>query len=145
MSSRRLWIGLSALLIVSFGALLWVGSEIHRVMPPIPQAVVTDDGTEVFRAADIERGRQVWQSIGGQHLGSIWGHGSYVAPDWTADWLHREALAWLDIDTQRETSQRYSQLPEDAQATYAARLAKVMRTNTYDHATKTVTVAPIRA
>jgi nitric oxide reductase subunit B len=24
-------------------------------------------------------------------IGSIWGHGSYVAPDWTADWLHREA------------------------------------------------------
>ena len=43
------------------------------------------------RAPTSRRGRQVWQSIGGQQLGSIWGHGSYVAPDWTADWLHREA------------------------------------------------------
>ena len=25
-------------------------------------------------------------------VGSVWGHGSYVAPDWTADWLHREAM-----------------------------------------------------
>ena len=91
-------------------------------MPPIPSAVVTENGTTVYTRADIEKGRQVWQSIGGQQLGSIWGHGGYVAPDWSADWLHREAVAWLDIDTQRETSQRYSQLPEDTQAAFAARL-----------------------
>jgi nitric oxide reductase subunit B len=73
-----------ALLAVSFSALLWVGGEIHRVMPPIPNAVVTEKGATILTRADIEKGRQVWQSIGGQQLGSIWGHGSYVAPDWTA-------------------------------------------------------------
>ena len=39
----------------------------------------------------------MWQSICGQQLGSIWGHGALVAPDWSADWLHREATAWLDV------------------------------------------------
>jgi nitric oxide reductase large subunit len=29
--------------------------------------------------------------------GSIWGHGGYLAPDWSADWLHREALSLLNI------------------------------------------------
>ena len=72
-------------------------------MPPIPTAVVTDDGETLYTRADIEQGRQVWQSIGGQQLGSIWGHGSYVAPDWSADWLHREATAWLDVIARRET------------------------------------------
>jgi nitric oxide reductase large subunit len=28
--------------------------------------------------------------------GSVWGHGSYLAPDWSADWLHREAVALVD-------------------------------------------------
>ena len=46
--------------------------------------------------ADIEAGQNVWQSMGGMEVGSIWGHGSYVAPDWTADWLHREAVFMLD-------------------------------------------------
>ena len=32
-------------------------------------------------------------AAGGQQLGTVWGHGSYVAPDWSADWLHREATA----------------------------------------------------
>src|SRR5262245_39915777 len=84
-SNRKLWIGLGVLLAVSFGVLLWVGTEIHRVMPPIPAKVVSDRGEVIYTRADIETGRQVWQSIGGHQLGSIWGHGSYVAPDWSAD------------------------------------------------------------
>jgi nitric oxide reductase subunit B len=144
-ASRRLWAGLGVLLLLSFAVLLWVGGEIHREMPPIPSAVVTENGTTVYTRADIEKGRQVWQSIGGQQLGSIWGHGGYVAPDWSADWLHREAVAWLDIDTQRETSQRYSQLPEDTQAAFAARLKPRIRNNTYDASTDKVTIPEDRA
>jgi hypothetical protein len=34
-------------------------------------------------------------AAGGQQVGSVWNHGSYVAPDWSADWLHREAFAPL--------------------------------------------------
>ena len=48
------------------------------------------------RAARFGRGQNVWQSMGGMEVGSIWGHGSYVAPDWTADWLHRECVFILD-------------------------------------------------
>ena len=143
--SRRLWVGLGVLLLLSFAVLLWVGGEIHRVMPPVPAAVVTENGQTIYTRADIQKGRQVWQSIGGQQLGSIWGHGGYVAPDWTADWLHREAVAWLDIDAQRETSQRYSQLPEDTQAAFAARLQTRIRKNTYDASTDTVTIPEDRA
>ena len=40
----------------------------------------------------IQRGQQVWLAAGGQQQGSVWGHGAYVAPDWSADWLHREAI-----------------------------------------------------
>ena len=101
-STRKLWVGLAALLIASFAVLLWVGSEVHRQAPPMPEQVVADDGTVVYTRKDIETGRQVWQSIGGQQLGSIWGHGGYVAPDWGADWLHREAEAILDLWAARE-------------------------------------------
>ncbi len=95
-ATRKLWLFLVGLLLASFTVLLWVGGEIHRVMPPIPASVVTADGQTLYTRADIEQGRQVWQSIGGHQLGSIWGHGSYVAPDWSADWLHREAIEWLE-------------------------------------------------
>jgi nitric oxide reductase subunit B len=140
-----LWFGLGALLFASFAVLLWVGGEIHRVMPPIPSAVVTTDGDTVYTRVDIEKGRQVWQSIGGHQLGSIWGHGSYVAPDWTADWLHREALAWLDIDALRNTGHHYDELAADEQASFAARLRPRIRENTYNQESDKVTITPDRA
>jgi nitric oxide reductase subunit B len=79
--TKRLWLGLAALLIAGFGVLLWMGGEIHRQAPPLPERVIAADGATLYTRADIERGRQVWQSIGGHQLGSIWGHGALVAPD----------------------------------------------------------------
>ena len=145
-STRKLWVGLAALLIASFAVLLWVGSEVHRQAPPMPEQVVADDGTVVYTRKDIETGRQVWQSIGGQQLGSIWGHGGYVAPDWGADWLHREAVAVLDLWAKREAGvDRYTQLDEPTQAAYAKRVQQLLRPNTYDEATRTVRVSNDRA
>jgi nitric oxide reductase subunit B len=144
-ANRRLWVGLGVLLLVSFGVLLWVGTEIHRVMPPIPAQVKSESGEVLYTRADIERGRQVWQSIGGQQLGSIWGHGSYVAPDWTADWLHREAVAWLDLDARKLHAATHGELGADQQAAAVARLTPRMRANTYDAATATITVPAERA
>ena len=62
----------------------------YSIGAQIPAEVRTTEGTLVVTGTDIEAGQNVWQSMGGMELGSIWGHGSYVAPDWTADWLHRE-------------------------------------------------------
>ncbi len=144
-TQRKLWIGLAALLAVSFTVLLWVGSEIHRVMPPIPNALVAADGATVLTRADIEKGRQVWQSIGGHQLGSIWGHGSYVAPDWTADWLHREATALLDIESFRQHSVPYSGLVADQQASLSTRLQPQLRSNTFDERTGNIVISADRA
>ena len=47
-ANRKLWIGLGLLLVVSFSVLIWVGTEIHRVMPPIPAKVVSNDGALLF-------------------------------------------------------------------------------------------------
>src|SRR5687768_11030902 len=93
---RRLWSAFAAVLILSFAVLGWTGVRIYQEAPPVPERVVTTDGREVISAGTILAGQNVWQSIGGMEVGSIWGHGSYVAPDWTADWLHREAMFALD-------------------------------------------------
>jgi len=95
-SIRRLWAIFAASMVIMFGALLFFGFQIYQSKPPIPGAVRTASGQILYTRADIERGQNVWQSIGGMQLGSIWGHGAYVAPDWSADWLHREATDILD-------------------------------------------------
>jgi nitric oxide reductase subunit B len=139
-NTRKLWIGLATLLGISFAILLLVGGQIHRKAPPMPERVAAADGTTVFERADIERGRSVWQSFGGMQLGSIWGHGGYVAPDWTADWVHREAVALLDIMARRNAGAPYDQLDAERQAGLVGRLQQVIRVNTYDPVTATITL-----
>ena len=69
---RNLWIAFAAVIVVSFSVLGYFGIEIYRAAPPIPTQVVTEDGTVVYTEQDIKDGQNVWQSIGGHDLGSIW-------------------------------------------------------------------------
>lgn len=144
-ATKKLWLGLGTLLVVSFAVLLWAGTEIFRSAPPMPERVVAEDGRVLYTRADIERGRQVWQSMGGMQLGSIWGHGGYVAPDWSADWLHREAMTILDAWAAAEGAPTYRELPAEQQGMLRARLEALMRPNTFDPQTKTITVPAVRA
>src|SRR5580765_6268201 len=141
---KKLWISFAAVLVVSFSVLGWIGTRIYQQMPPIPARIVDTNGAVVVADGDIGRGQNVWQALGGMEVGSVWGHGSYVAPDWTADWLHREATLILDRWANAEFGADYSGLDGERQAQLQGRLAKIMRTNTYVPATQTVTVEPIR-
>lgn len=143
--NAKLWIALIAVIVGSFAVLGYYGREIYRQAPPIPSRVVCTDGSELFSAADIRDGQNVWQSMGGQEVGSIWGHGAYVAPDWSADWLHREALALLEGWAHSEHRTSFDALPEEQKAVLRARLLVEMRSNTYDPTDDTITVSPARA
>ncbi|MBI1361280.1 MAG: nitric-oxide reductase large subunit [Alphaproteobacteria bacterium] len=143
-SVRRLWIIFGVGMLVMFGALLFYGRQIYQTAPPIPTSVQTASGEVIFTREQIERGQNVWQSMGGMEQGSIWGHGSYVAPDWSADWLHREALSLLNILASETAGGAYAQLSAPDQARLQAVLREEMRTNTYDPRTGVITVSAER-
>ncbi|HSF42961.1 MAG TPA: nitric-oxide reductase large subunit, partial [Thermoanaerobaculia bacterium] len=145
MSIRRLWIAFAAVILVSFAVLGWVGVRIYQMAPPVPDRVVSTDGRVLLGPGEVRTGQNVWQSLGGMESGSIWGHGSYVAPDWTADWLHREAVFILEDWARAEAGAPYERIPAERQAALRERLERMMRANTYDPATGTITVAPVRA
>ena len=142
---RRLWLALGALCLVEFAALGWIGARIWREMPPIPERVLSDDGSVVVPAGDVLRGQHVWQTLGGMDVGSVWGHGSYVAPDWTADWLHRESQFALDEWARAEHGADYAQCALEVQAALRARLAALLRANRYDARSGELRVEPVRA
>ena len=126
---RKLWWGLIGILGLTFCLLGWFGREIYRQAPPIPEQVQSADGTTLFRAADILDGQTAWQSIGGMQLGSIWGHGAYQAPDWTADWLHRELTAWLELAAEHAYGKAYNETSDDQQALLRHQLKREYRGN----------------
>jgi nitric oxide reductase subunit B len=145
MRYTRLWLGLVAVIVGSFAILGYFGGELYRQAPPRPYKVVTTDGKIVFTQDEILDGQNVWQSIGGQELGSVWGHGAYVAPDWSADWLHREATWLLDKWSNDQFSTNYDSLKPEQQAALRERLKTEMRTNTYNPATSELVISNDRA
>lgn len=144
-ATRKLWTWLAVICALSFSVLGWVGTEIYLTAPPIPKQVVSSKGTVLFSDGQVQRGQQAWLSAGGQQLGSVWGHGSYLAPDWSADWLHREALALREIWSQHDYKKPFAELGLGRQAEINGRVKAEMRGNTYDANTGIITLSPERA
>ena len=145
MSYRKLWIAFAIIVTISFSVLGGVGLKLVDQAPPIPTQVVTTDGQILFSGDTIRDGQGVWQSIGGQEVGTIWGHGSYVAPDWSADWLHRQCVFILDQWAKQQGVQSYAELTPESQAGLRERLRLLIRKNTYDSSRQTITIEPVQA
>lgn len=92
--------------------------------PPIPQEVVGPANRVLFSGEEIRRGQEVFLTNGLMQYGSIFGHGGYLGPDYTADYLHRAAL---------DVRRMYGGQQSDRAAT---RTVADFRTNRYDAATK---------
>ncbi|UFS95126.1 nitric-oxide reductase large subunit [Nocardia huaxiensis] len=64
--------------------------------PPIPDRVQTADGTLLFTGDDIGEGQKIFLAAGLMEYGSILGHGAWLGPDYTADYLRRAANIAID-------------------------------------------------
>ena len=142
---KKYWLAFTLVIVISFSVLGWIGTRIYQQAPPIPEKVVTNNGQTVFTKNDIQEGQNVWQAMGGMEVGSIWGHGSYVAPDWTADWLHREAMFVLNSWAQSKFHSDYSKISDDQRAELKSKLTALFRTNTFDDTNGIITIDSTRA
>lgn len=142
---KKLWIIFAGIFLGSFAVLGWVGTEIFRQVPPIPLRVIKDDATVLIGENDISDGQNIWQAMGGMQVGSVWGHGSYVAPDWTADYLHREAVYILDKWSLSDYGTKYQNLDSEKQAMLRQRLQNLVRANNYDETTGILQLPSVRA
>ena len=100
-----------------------MGTEVYRKAPPYPEKFVTASGETVITKDDILAGQSAWQTTGGMEVGSVLGHGAYQAPDWTADWLHRELAAWLDITSQAQYGKKFDEVDAGKQSQLKSQLA----------------------
>ncbi len=145
MKHKKLWTGLILVVLISFGVLIFFGTQIYRKAPPVPKKVVNENGTVLFTGKDIKDGQNVWQSIGGHELGTIWGHGAYQAPDWTAERLHKEAMFMLNRMAGKKYGKKFKQLNESQQAALKVSLQKEIRKNTNNEETGVLTISNLRA
>jgi len=145
MQYKKLWIAMGLVMLISFTVLGTVGYKAINSGPPIPGKVISTDGRVLFTGETIRNGQNVWQSTGGQEVGTIWGHGAYVAPDWSADYLHRQSVIVLNRWARQRGFASDDLAPAEIRAALQGRLAELTRRNTYVPATDTLTLDADRA
>ena len=109
-SPTRLWTILGIGMVVSLSVLLYFGGQIYQMVPPFPFDVKSQNGDLVFSKQQMLDGQDVWRQLGGMQMGSLWGHGAYLAPDWTADWIHKESNHLLEQWSAQDFGQNFANL-----------------------------------
>ena len=138
-SKRGLLVGrgwVQAVAIVFLVGFLILGLLAYRTYtdePPIPAQVVDPAGKIVFTRADVIGGQEVFLRNGLMEYGTIFGHGAYLGPDFTADYLHRAALLATDYYGGSQSERAKHQVITDFKA------------NRYDAGSETLTYSAAQA
>ena len=115
------WVQAVALVVLfGFFVLGFLTLRTYQAKPPIPERVVDPAGQLLYTADDISKGQQVFLHNGLMEYGSVLGHGAYLGPDYTADYLRRSSDFVL---------RSYGGSQSDSAA---RRTAEDFRTNRYD-------------
>jgi nitric oxide reductase subunit B len=120
--------------LIGFSILGVLAYVVYQEQPPIPDRVVTQDGKTIFTREDILDGMNVFQRYGIMEYGSVYGHGAYLGPDFTADYLHRSAEL---------LARSRSATADDPIA--RAQVVEELKQNSFDQRTATLTWSAARA
>ncbi len=131
--------GVLLVFVVGMIGLIFMSVQAYRFAPPIPEKVVDSDGKTIFDRQAIETGQQVFLKYGLMQNGSIWGHGSYLGPDFSAQYLHELSLETGQAIARQEFGADLSALDKSQRALVDARVAILLKENRYDPASKQLT------
>ena len=135
---QPLWSGWKTLAIITmlfgFSVLIGLTAEAYRQAPPIPERVVDPAGKTLFTRDDVRAGQQVFLKYGLMANGTIWGHGAYLGPDFSATYLHNWAIAAADRAAQARYQRPYAGLTPEQRAETDGGVARAMKRNGYDAA-----------
>lgn len=126
-------------LIIGFGILIWIAVRSYSDAPPIPEKVVSSTGETIFTGKDILGGQQVFLKYGLMENGSIWGHGAYLGPDFSAEYLHTLATDAGGMLARQNYHRSYQDLAPAERAAVNAEVEQSLKQNRYDPRTKTLT------
>ena len=123
------WWRRTVLLVFVIGmiGLIFMSVQAYRYAPPIPEKVVDSDGKIVFSGQEIETGQEVFLKYGLMQNGSIWGHGSYLGPDFSAQYLHELSLETGQAIARQEFGSDLSALDESQRALVDSRTAILLK------------------
>ena len=138
-------IGVLIAVIVGFSVLIGMTVSAYQYAPPIPDEVIGADGATIFTGDDILAGQATFLKYGLMENGTIWGHGAYLGPDFSAEYLHTLGLEAFVV----LAGQLYNKSPEELtageKAAVEAQVAALLKQNRYDAASGTLQFTEIEA
>ncbi|TAN09081.1 MAG: nitric-oxide reductase large subunit [Rhodanobacteraceae bacterium] len=129
-------------MVFGFAVLIAITVLGYKNAPPIPGQVVDAQGVTLFTGSEIRAGQGVFLKYGLMDNGSIWGHGAYLGPDFSAAALHRIGLDTAQSLAQQQYGKPMAALDAGQQAAVRAQVAVTLKTNRYAAATGTLTLTP---
>src|SRR5262245_61868159 len=96
--SKRWVQAVTIVMLFGFFVLGLLAYRTYTDQAPIPRKVVRPDGRVLFTQDDVIAGQKIFLRNGLMEYGSIFGHGAYLGPDFTADYLRRWAVFVADQD-----------------------------------------------
>lgn len=131
-------VALGCVFLFGFTILIWMSVRAYHEAPPIPDKVVTNDGEVIFTKADILGGQQVFLKNALMENGTVWGHGGYLGPDFSAEYLHTLHDDAATILSNRKFGAAFKELSYNDQHTIDAAIAETLKNNRYDKSSGTL-------
>jgi nitric oxide reductase subunit B len=132
-------------MLIGFAGLIFITTLSYKNAPPIPARVVDAQGALLFSADDVGDGQAIFLRYSLMDNGSIWGHGAYLGPDYSATALHRMGLVTAEAIAQAQYHQPLKALNPSQAAAVQAETAVSLKTNRYDAATGVLTFTAAEA
>ncbi|MCG6868254.1 MAG: cbb3-type cytochrome c oxidase subunit I [Gammaproteobacteria bacterium] len=117
---------------IGFSVLIYLTVKVHHDAPPLPQQVVDSRGAVLFEKFDIQNGQQVFLKYGLMNNGSIWGHGAYLGPDFSAQYLHNLGLDVANAHAQAQFGRRFEELAPSERAVVEGLVKAQLKENRYE-------------
>src|SRR5215469_7186348 len=125
-----------------FAVLILLTAKAYQNAPPIPDRFVDPGVAVVFTVDDVIAGQQVFLKHGLMDNGTIWGHGGYLGPDFSAQSLHILALDLADRIARARLSRGYPDLTAEEKAAVDGAVALDLKANRFDPATGKLALPP---
>ena len=129
-------------MIAGFSVLSLVTVLTYTNAPPIPELATDATGTVVFTGVDIQEGQDVFLKYGLMEHGSLWGHGAYLGPDYSAEYLHRLSEVTRDTIATEKYGKLFAQLSPDERSVVSARTMTALKENRYEPTSRTLRLSP---
>jgi len=127
-------------MILGFAGLLAITMLSYRNAPPIPDNVIDASGETLFTGDQIRSGRAIFLRYGLMDNGTIWGHGAYLGPDFSAETLHQIGESVAASLAQQQFAKALTALTPIETGSIRGQVAVTLKTNRFNPASNTLSL-----